>query len=321
MLISIVVPMYFEEAVARQCHERLQTVMQKLQPAFDYELIYVNDGSQDQTPQILDEIAASSDRVRVIHFSRNFGHQNAVTAGILHAAGDAVILIDADLQDPPELIPDMIARWQEGFEVVYATRAARQGETAFKLKTAALYYKLLDLLSDVKIPRNTGDFRLMDRRVVEAFRQMPEKNKFIRGMVSWIGFRQSALTYQRQERLAGETHYTLKKMIKLALDGILSFSTRPLKLVTGLGSITVLISFAVLIYALVQKFRGNTDAGWASLMTAITFFAGVQLVSLGIIGEYIGRIYDESKNRPNYIISDKRGFPDDSAPADHARLP
>ncbi len=311
MLISIVVPMYFEEAVADQCHARLTQVMGALAPLHDYELIYVNDGSTDRTPQILNAIAAADARVRVIHFSRNFGHQNAVTAGILHARGDAVVLIDADLQDPPEVIPQLIAKWQEGFAVVYATRASRAGESAFKLRTAALYYKLLDHLSDTKIPRNTGDFRLMDRKVVEAFRQMPEKNKFIRGMVSWIGFPQTALEYQRQERAAGETHYTLKKMIKLALDGILSFSTRPLKLVTGLGLLTVLISFLVLVYALVQKLRGFTDAGWASLMTAITFFAGVQLLSLGIIGEYIGRIYDESKNRPNYIIADTRGFDHD----------
>lgn len=320
MLISIVVPMYFEEAVASQCHERLTSVMAELGPSFGYELIYVNDGSQDRTPQILNDIAAADRHVRVIHFSRNFGHQNAVTAGILHARGEAVVLIDADLQDPPELIPEMIARWQEGFEVVYATRSARAGESAFKRRTAEWYYRLLDHLSDTPIPRNTGDFRLMDRKVVEAFRQMPEKNKFIRGMVSWIGFRQTALPYERQQRLAGETHYTLQKMVKLAMDGILSFSTRPLKLVTGLGAATVLISFAVLLYALIQKFRGNTDAGWASLMTAITFFAGVQLVSLGIIGEYIGRIYDESKNRPSYIISDKRGFDHDRPAEDHPRL-
>lgn len=307
MLISIVVPMYFEEPVALECHHRLTRVMSGLK-AYDYELIFVNDGSCDATPEILNGIATSDPHARVIHFSRNFGHQNAVTAGILHAQGDAVILIDADLQDPPELIPEMIRKWREGFEVVYATRMSRPGETPFKIWSASFYYKLLDSLSDTKIPRNTGDFRLMDKKVVEAFRRMPEKNKFIRGMISWIGYRQTAIEYERSERLAGETHYTLKKMIRLALDGILSFSTKPLKVVTGIGFITVLISFVVLIYTLIQKFSGRTDSGWASLMTAITFFAGIQLVSLGIIGEYIGRIYEESRNRPNYIIADKRGF-------------
>ena len=315
MLISIVIPMYFEEAVANECHRRLQAVMQSLANTLDYELIFVNDGSRDQTPEILNRIAQDDPHSRVIHFSRNFGHQNAVTAGILESRGDAVILIDADLQDPPELIPAMIEKWQEGYEVVYATRASRAGESRFKLWSATLFYRVLDSLSDTKIPRNTGDFRLMDRRVVEAFRQMPEKNKFIRGMVSWIGYRQTAIEYQRQERLAGETHYTLKKMVRLAMDGIMSFSTKPLKIVTSIGFFTVLISFLVLIYALVQKFRGHTDAGWASLMTAITFFSGIQLISLGIIGGYIGRIYEEARNRPNYIIADKRGFTHDMSTA------
>ncbi|PKK39510.1 Glycosyltransferase [Clostridiaceae bacterium JG1575] len=306
MLISVVVPMYKEEAVARECHRRLSKVLTPL--PYDSEIIYVNDGSSDGTGTILNELQAEDERVRVIHFSRNFGHQNAVTAGILNACGDAVILIDADLQDPPELIAQMVETWQKGYEVVYGERKKRAGERRFKLATARWFYQLLDQLSDTKIPKNTGDFRLMDRSVVEAFRQMPEKNKFIRGMVSWVGFRQTALLYERKERFAGETHYPLRKMLKLALDGILSFSTKPLKLVAGLGFVTVLISFIVLIYSILQKFFGYTDQGWTSLMTAVTFFAGVQLISLGIIGEYIGRIYDESRDRPNYIIADMRGF-------------
>lgn len=310
MLISVVVPMYKEEQVALECHRRLTDVMQR--SGLPYELIYVNDGSTDRTPLILNDIAENDPHARIIHFSRNFGHQNAVTAGILHAFGDAVILIDADLQDPPELILPMIQKWQGGYDVVYGTRAKRSGETRFKLFSASLYYQILDKLSDTKIPRNTGDFRLMDRKVVAAFREMPEKNKFIRGMVSWIGYRQTALEYERDSRLAGETHYSLKKMLKLAFDGIISFSTKPLKVVTSIGFFTVLISLAVLLYSLIQKLRGAADAGWASVMTAITFFAGVQLISLGIIGEYIGHIYEEAKDRPTYIIADRRGFDENS---------
>lgn len=310
LYLSIVIPAYEEAEVLPETHRRLTEVLG--QEPYDYELIFVNDGSKDATGHILDDLQGRDPQVKVLHLSRNFGHQAAVTAGILHATGDAVVLIDCDLQDPPELIPEMVKRWQAGDQVVYGQRASRKGESKFKLLTANLYYQFLDKLSDTKIPRNTGDFRLMDRAVVEAFREMPEKNKFIRGMVSWVGYQQSALTYERQERFAGVTHYPLKKMIKLAKDGILSFSTKPLKVVTNLGFFTVLLSFVVLVYSLVQKFLGHTDAGWASLMTAITFFAGVQLISLGVIGEYIGRIYDEARNRPYYIIARRKGFPDDA---------
>ncbi|PEC23574.1 glycosyltransferase family 2 protein [Bacillus cereus] len=302
-LISVVVPMYFEEEVAQECYTRLKSVM--LQNNINYEFVFVNDGSTDRTMDILSEIAANDYRTKIVNFARNFGHQIAVTAGIAAAKGDAIVIIDADLQDPPEVIPELIAKWEEGYEVVYAKRKQRKGETWFKLLTAKYFYKFLNYMSDIDIPKDTGDFRIIDRKVADVFNQMTERNRFIRGMMSWVGFRQTYVEYERDERFAGETKYPLKKMIKFASDGIIAFSTKPLRIVMSLGLLSVLISIIVLLYTITVKIIGNdTQTGWASIMVAITFFSGIQLLGLGIVGQYIARIYDESKNRPIYIVKE-----------------
>ena len=304
--ISVVIPVYYEEEVAKECYERITKVLEGIEN-YDYELICVNDGSKDKTLTILEEIAQIDNKLKIISFSRNFGHQPAVTAVLKYVTGDCVIIIDADLQDPPELIPDMIKLWEAGNEIVYGKRKTRDGESVFKLFTAKMFYKTLNALSDVEIPKDTGDFRLVDRKVVDVVNSLPEHNKFLRGLFSWVGFKQKPYEYERKERFAGETKYPLKKMLKLASDGIISFSTKPLKIVGGIGIISILISFLLLIYAIIAyifNFEGLAN-GWTSIMVAITFFAGVQLLSIWIISEYIARIYDESKQRPQYIINKK----------------
>ncbi len=304
--VSVVIPMYYEEDVAQECYNRIVDILKKLEN-YEYEIILVNDGSKDKTLEIIEKIAKEDKNVKIVSFSRNFGHQAAVTAGIKEVTGDAVVIIDADLQDPPELIPDMLKYWEEGNEVIYGKRKTRKGESAFKLLTAKMFYKTLNALSDVEIPKDTGDFRLVDRKVIDIINSMPEHNKFLRGLFSWVGFKQMPYEYERQERFAGKTKYPLKKMLKLASDGIISFSSKPLKLVGGLGIITIIISIGILIYSLISyAFNLNQlTAGWTSLMVAITLFSGVQLLSIWIISEYIGRIYDETKQRPQYIISKK----------------
>jgi dolichol-phosphate mannosyltransferase len=300
-LISIVVPMYFEEEVAQECYNRLKGVMDE--HYYNYEFIFVNDGSTDRTMEILVSIAAMDPRAKIVNFARNFGHQTAVTAGVEYARGDAIIIIDADLQDPPEVIPSLIEKWQEGYEVVYAKRKKRAGETKFKLLTAKYFYKFLNYMADIEIPKDTGDFRLIDRKVADVFTQMTERNRFVRGMFSWIGFKQTFIEYERDERFAGETKYPLRKMLRFASDGIIAFSTKPLKIVMSLGFFSVLVSFGVLAYTILVKLFGQeVEAGWASIMVAITFFSGIQLLGMGIVGEYIARIYDESKNRPIYVV-------------------
>ena len=302
-LISIVIPMYFEEEVAQECYNRITAVMNSNH--YNYELVFVNDGSTDRTLEILEQLAMNDNRTKVISFARNFGHQIAVTAGIDYAKGDAIVIIDADLQDPPEVIPELVNKWLEGFDVVYAKRKKRKGETWFKLLTAKYFYKFLNYMSDIDIPKDTGDFRLIDRKVAAVFRKMTEKNRFVRGMFSWIGFSQTYIEYERDERFAGETKYPFKKMIKFASDGIIAFSSKPLKLVMTLGSASVLVSIIVLLYSILTRLFGHeVQPGWASIMVAITFFSGIQLLGLGIVGQYIARIYDESKNRPIYIVKD-----------------
>lgn len=301
-LISIVVPMYYEEKVADECYKRLKKVMNDNN--INYEFIFVNDGSKDKTFDILNKIAEEDNNTKIISFSRNFGHQIAVTAGVDKAKGDAVVVIDADLQDPPELIPKMIELWNEGYKVVYAKRKKRKGESFFKLFTAGMFYRILDKMTDIDIPLDTGDFRLMDRDVVNVLKTMKENNRFVRGMVSWVGFKQTPIEYERDERFAGETKYPLKKMLKFASDGIISFSAKPLKLMGSLGMFCVSISLIIFLYALIRKLTNNVNvvSGWASIMTAVTFLGGVQLLSISVLGEYIGRIYDESKRRPLYVI-------------------
>lgn len=304
--ISVVIPMYYEEEVAQECYNRVKKVLDGIE-GYENEIIFVNDGSKDKTLSILEEIAAKDKNVKVISFSRNFGHQAAVTAGLKEVTGDAIVILDADLQDPPELIPDMLKYWEKGYEVIYGKRKTRKGESAFKLLTAKMFYKTLNALSDVEIPKDTGDFRLVDRKVVDVINQMPEHNKFLRGLFSWVGFEQIPYEYERQERFAGKTKYPLKKMIKLASDGIMGFSTKPLKLVGGLGIISIVISIIILIYAVLSyTFKwNNLTAGWTSIMVTMTFLSGIILLSLWMIGEYIIRIYSESKGRPQYIIKKK----------------
>ncbi len=307
--ISLIIPMYYEEEVAEQCYKRVKTVLDGLDN-YNYEIICINDGSKDKTLEILERLAKNDSKLKIISFSRNFGHQAAVTAGLRNVTGDAIVIIDADLQDPPELIPDMLKLWEQGNEVIYGKRKTREGESHFKLFTAKMFYKILNSLSDVEIPKDTGDFRLVDRKVVDTINKLPEHNKFLRGLFSWVGYNQKEFDYERQERFAGKTKYPLKKMLKLAADGIISFSTKPLKILGMLGIFCVIISVLLIMYALISYFfkLNQLSAGWTSIMIAVTFFAGVQLISIWILSEYIARIYDESRGRPEYIIKNKINF-------------
>ena len=304
--ISVVIPMYYEEEVAQECYNRMSTVLKGIE-GYEYEIVFVNDGSKDKTLEILEGIAEKDKNVKVLSFARNFGHQCAVTAGLQYVTGDAIVIIDADLQDPPELIPDMLKLWEEGNEVIYGKRKTREGESKFKLLTAKMFYKTLNALSDVEIPKDTGDFRLVDRQVVDVINSLPEHNKFLRGLFSWVGFEQKAFEYERKERFAGKTKYPLKKMLKLASDGIIGFSTKPLKMIGKLGIFTMFISFCLLIYAILSFiFKWNyLTPGWTSIMVVVTFFSSIILISLWMMGEYISRIYDESKARPQFIIKKK----------------
>ncbi len=307
MLISIIVPCYNEQEVIQITHNRLVSVLEEITP--QYELIYVDDGSQDETANQLRQLQQRDQRVKVVLLSRNFGHQMAVTAGLDHVGGDAIVLIDADLQDPPEVIKEMVNRWYEGYDVAYGVRTDRQGETPFKLWSAKAFYRIMNRLSDVAIPLDTGDFRLMDRQVVEALKMMPERDRFLRGMVSWVGFRQVAVPYQRSRRLAGVSKYPLFKMIRFAADGILSFSLVPLRVAIWAGLFTVALSIIGIIYALfVRLFTMSWVPGWTISFIAILFIGGIQLVFLGVIGEYIGRIYREDKRRPLYLVRETLGF-------------
>jgi glycosyltransferase involved in cell wall biosynthesis len=309
-LISVVVPCYNEEAVIGVTHPRLSAAMAALHVA--YEIIYVNDGSCDRTLSLLKDIQQADAHVRVVSFSRNFGHQIAVTAGIDHAKGDAVVIIDADLQDPPELIGEMIAKWREGFDVVYGRRVSREGESGFKLFTARYFYRLLNRISDTPIPLDTGDFRLIDRAVADAMRAMPEHDRFLRGMVAWLGFRQYALEYKRDARVAGETKYPLRKMIRFAADGILSFSVSPLRVSLWLGLLIAAITACGVVYELAMAlFTHRAVDGWTSLVLIILMMSGVQLTMLGFVGEYVGRIYREGKRRPLYLVRERYGFKDE----------
>jgi dolichol-phosphate mannosyltransferase len=302
---SIIIPVYNEEEVIVHTYQRLNHVMKTINEP--YELIFVNDGSRDKTYEKLEQLEATDSAVRVLDFSRNFGHQIAITAGMDHAQGQAIVVIDADLQDPPELIIDMIAKWKEGYDVVYAKRVSRKGETWFKKASASLFYRILHRLSDVDIPIDTGDFRLIDRQVADQLKEIREKNRFVRGLVSWVGFRQTAVEYERDERQYGETKYPLKKMIKLSVDGMTSFSIKPLKITSYLGVFSSVAGFLYMIYVLyLRVFTDDTITGWASAIIIQLFFSGITLIMLGIIGEYVGRIYDESKNRPIYILREKR---------------
>ena len=307
-LLSIVIPCFNEEEVIGETIDRLLYFCNKIEN-INIELIFVDDGSKDNTLVLLKKISETDNRVKIISLARNFGHQVAVTAGIDSTNGDAVVLIDADLQDPPEVIGDMIHKWREGYDVVYGTRTDRAGESAFKRATAKSFYRLLNKLSDVPIPLDTGDFRLMSRKVVDVLKNMPEKDRFIRGMVGWVGFKQTGVLYKREKRFAGESKYPFRKMLRFAIDGILSFSSKPLKISVWIGLLCAFLALTGIISVIYLRVFTNTWVeGWTALMIAILFMGGIQLVSIGILGEYIGRIYNESKRRPLYTVEKYIGF-------------
>jgi len=307
-VVSIVVPIYNEELVIEALHSRLLQVLDRMGESF--EVICVNDGSRDRSAAILDSICASDTRFKAIHFSRNFGHQAAVTAGLHALSGQCAIVIDADLQDPPELILDMLQKWREGFDVVYAQRTARVGEGVVKRATAYVFYRALGKLSEVQVPLDAGDFCLMDRKIVDLLNSMPERNRFLRGLRAWLGFRQTAVTYERPPRFAGVTKYSSGRMLALALDAVFALSKTPLRLATWFGFVASGASFILgLVFIGERLFGGGTIArGWASTIVVVLFLGGVQLICLGVIGEFVGRIYDEVKQRPLYVVGRSTGL-------------
>lgn len=307
ILFSIVIPVYNEAEVLSALYDRLTPVMEGL--GEPYEVIFVNDGSQDQSPLLLRDFQARDERVKFLSLSRNFGHQIAITAGLDFSSGQAAIVMDGDLQDPPEVIPRLIEQWRDGYDIVFTVRAKRQGEGLFKRATAAIFYRLFRRMTATQIPLDAGDFRLMSRRAVEALQSIRERTRFIRGLASWIGFRQTSVSFVRDVRQAGKTKYPLKKMVRFALNGLLSFSLVPLQLASYFGFLISSIGFFYIVYAIGLKlFTDRVVLGWTSVMVAVLFLGGVQLVSLGIIGEYIGRIYEEVKQRPLYVVDEAKGF-------------
>jgi dolichol-phosphate mannosyltransferase len=304
-LLSVCAPVYNEEDLVEEFYRRTTAALQ----AYDYELIIVNDGSKDATPEILDRLAEDDPRLRVVHLSRNFGHQPALTAGLEHARGDAVAMLDADLQDPPELIASMVERWSEGSDIVYMVRQHRDGESFFKLTTARWFYKLFRALAQVDLAPNSGDFRLLDRRALNALLSMGERSRFLRGMTVWVGFTQSAIGYHRDARYAGQTKYPLRKMLRFSLDAILSFSHTPLQLATYLGFLFSGVAFLAIPVVIVMKLLGSYLPGFGSITIAILMLGGIQLIAIGVIGEYVGRIYDEVKRRPLYVVREERNEP------------
>jgi glycosyltransferase involved in cell wall biosynthesis len=300
-LLSIVAPMLDEEGTARAFYDRVRSALDVL----PWELVVVDDGSKDATPQILAELARADERVKVVTLSRNFGHQTAITAGLDHAAGDVVVMIDADLQDPPELISTMVEHWRAGSDVVYATRTDRTGESRFKLATARWFYRLMAKVSDVPLAQNSGDFRLLDRRALDALLAMRERNRYLRGMTSWVGFTQTALPYSRDARFAGETKYPLRKMVRFALDAIASFSHAPLQIATVAGFVCALLAFLAVPVAITFKIFGSFVPGVTTTVVAVLLLGGIQLMAIGMIGEYVGRIYDEVKRRPLYVVRER----------------
>lgn len=301
--ISVIVPIYNEEPIIPELHRRLALAVEQV--SANYELIFVNDGSRDQSLGELKKLAATFPKVRYFSFSRNFGHQIAVSAGLDQAEGEVIVIIDGDLQDPPELIPDLYKKYEEGYQVVYAKRKTREGETFFKKFTAKLFYRTLSRITSIDIPLDTGDYRLMDKIVVDNLKKMPERHKFLRGQIAWIGFKQTFVYFDRDKRQHGKTGYTLKKMLQFALDGITAFSNVPLRFVTWTGFSVSFIAFLIILYALYSKFvLDKVVTGWTSMIISIMFIGGVQLIAIGIIGEYLSRINTDVKQRPLYIIAE-----------------
>jgi polyisoprenyl-phosphate glycosyltransferase len=301
-LISVVAPVFNEHSTLPELHRRLTEVLAPLGP---YEIVLVDDGSIDGSWDTLLELAARDSHLRLLRLSRNFGHQAALSAGLDAARGEAIVLMDADLQDPPELIPQLVAKWREGFDVVYAIRGAREGEPRLRLASISVFYRLLYRITATEIPQNVADFRLLSRRAADAITAMPERARFLRGMTSWIGFRQTGVQYTREARYAGESKYPARKLIRLALDGITSFSTAPIKLVTALGFALVVFCVGVLAWTLyVRFFTSHHPQGWTSVIAVVLLLGGVQLLSLGVIGQYVARIFDETKQRPLYLVDE-----------------
>ena len=303
-LLSVVAPVYNEEALIDEFYARVCSALEGLR----FELVLVDDGSTDGSPAALDRLASTDPRVRVVFLSRNFGHQTALTAGLDHACGDAVVMLDADLQDPPELIIKMLDHWRAGCDVVYAVREQREGESRFKLSTARWFYRLFDKLAQVELQHNSGDFRLLDRRALDALLSMRERNRFLRGMTVWVGYTQAAVGYKRDPRYAGETKYTLSKMLRFSLDAISSFSHRPLQLATLLGFVISTLAFIAIPVVIVLRLSGSYLPGFGSITIAVLLLGGIQLIAIGIIGEYVGRIYDEVKGRPLYLVRASRNL-------------
>ena len=314
--LSLVIPVFNEEAIIPELDRRLRAFLDGL-PAVgrDWEIVFVNDGSGDRSLSMLKDLAAAEPRYKIVSFSRNFGHQLAITAGVDRAEGEAVVVMDADLQDPPEVVSAMIARWREGFDVVYGVRAKRHGETWFKRATAAIFYRLLRaMLGGISIPADVGDFRLMSRPVVLTLRALREQHRFVRGLVAWIGFKQTAVSYERPARFAGETKYPFRKMLRFAIDGITSFSVVPLRIATWLGVLAGLVAVGAAGWAFVEGTRGHVVPGWTTLMILVSFGTCAQLLMTGILGEYVGRIYEEVKRRPLYVVGEEVNFADPRAP-------
>jgi len=300
---SVVIPAYNEQEVINEAYARITNVMKGMGEL--YELIFINDGSTDETAQIIAGFCEKDTSVRLINFTRNFGHMAAISAGMEHTRGDGIFIIDADMQDPPEVFPKMAEKWKEGFHVVYGKRVKRKGESIFKRWSARVFYRFLRRMTPVDLPSDTGEFRLIDRKVCDAVNKLPEKSRYIRGLVSWVGFKQIPVEYERDKRFAGVTKYPLKKMLKFAMDAITSFSYKPLKLATSLGFIISLLSFLYIIYILYERiFTDRTVTGWTSTLAVILFTQGIVLMILGLMGEYIGRIYTELQNRPTYIVQE-----------------
>jgi polyisoprenyl-phosphate glycosyltransferase len=309
-LLSVVAPMVDEEETVDVFYERVRAALDGL----PFELVVVDDASRDRTPQLLDRLADSDPRVRVLHLSRNFGHQAAITAGLEHARGDVVVMLDGDLQDPPELIPAMLDHWRKGSDVVYGVRESRAGETRFKLATARWFYRLFGRVTGLELRENSGDYRLLDRRALDAILSMRERSRFLRGMTVWVGFTQTAVPYSRDPRHAGETKYTLRRMLRFSLDAISSFSTAPLQLATLLGFLFSFIAFLGLPLVIVARYAGIYVPGISSVLFVILLLGGIQLITVGIIGEYVGRIYDEVKARPLYVVREGRNIGAAEAP-------
>ncbi|HEY1713184.1 MAG TPA: glycosyltransferase family 2 protein [Solirubrobacteraceae bacterium] len=316
-LVSVVAPVYNEDGTILEFYARVCAALD----ALPFELVLVDDGSTDGTPMKLETLAANDPRVRVVYLSRNFGHQTALTAGLDHAAGDAVVMLDADLQDPPEVITTMLDHWRAGCDVVYAVREQRDGESRFKLSTARWFYRLFDKLAQVELQHNSGDFRLLDRRPLDALLSMRERNRFLRGMTVWVGYTQAAVPYHRDSRYAGQTKYTLPRMLRFSLDAISSFSHRPLQLATLLGFIISTLAFIAIPVVVVLRILGSYLPGFSAVTILILLLGGIELIAIGIIGEYVGRIYDEVKGRPLYLVRARRNMPDVGVEPDMSSLP